>query len=106
MTDEPFGHRGHPTGAEVKRARKIAVYIERAVTRLQGQGFSEREAVMFIAGAAYAKATTEGETWANPENAIETVERIRLGRAAKEWSEHAIILALFEIGDLLKEGES
>lgn len=104
MMDEPQGHRGHPSEAEVRRARKIAVYLERAIDRLQRQGFSEREAVTFVAGASFAKASQEGETWSKPENAIDTIERIRLGRGAKEWSEHAIILALFEIGDLLKEG--
>ncbi len=39
--EEPLGHRGHPTDAEVRRAKKLAVYLERAVRILEAQGFSQ-----------------------------------------------------------------
>lgn len=101
--DEPYGHRGHPTEFETRRAHKIAVYLDRAMVRLERHGFGRDEAVAFIAGVAYQKALDEGEGWSNQHNAVETIERLLIGRAAKEWSEHAIILALFEIADVTED---
>lgn len=98
--EEPHGHRGHPFDREERAARKLAVYLERAIARLVKEGFSRDEAVAFIAGIAYSKAEASGETWSNPYNATQTIERVLAGRAAKDWSISALVLALYEIGDL------
>jgi hypothetical protein len=102
MKEEPFGHRGHPTEAEKRRAAKLAIRVNRAVARLEQQGFKEAEAEAFIAGVAFQKGLESGETWTEAENAVETVRAIRAGHGAKEWSMNAIILALFDIADLLQ----
>jgi hypothetical protein len=101
MTDEPFGHRGHPSEAEKRRAAKIAIRLDRAVERLEKQGFRENEAEAFIAGVAFQKGLEAGETWTEAENAVETLRAVRAGHGAKEWSMNALILALFDIADLL-----
>lgn len=98
---EPFGHRGHPSEFEVRRARRLAIRIERAVARLEREGFDRGEAIAFIAGIAYVKAQQSGETWASPDNAIRSVEGMIEGRAAKEWGISAVVLALFEVVDLM-----
>ena len=100
MNDEPHGHRGHPFDREARRAAKLRVYVERALVRLERQGFSPPEAIAFLAALAYDRADRQGETWANPYNAIGTVERILEGRGAKEWSMDALVLALYDIGEL------
>lgn len=102
--DEPFGHRGHPSEAEMRRAARLAIYLERAIRRLGVQGFTEDEAVGFIAGLAAAHAERTGEGWVPGEpGAILTVRRMRDGHAAKEWSMDAIAMALLDVGDLTAE---
>ena len=98
---EPFGHRGHPTEGEVRQARRLAVYVERAIRRLMANGFDEQEAVAFIAGLATGHAERTGESWVPGEpGAMRTVQGIREGRAAKQWSHDASVLALFDVGEL------
>lgn len=103
--DEPQGHRGHPTEREVRRARKLQPLLARAVHHLEAQGFGYGEAIAFIAGIAHDKAADLGETWSVEYNAISTIDGILAGRAAKEWSIQALILALYEVGSLLREPE-
>lgn len=101
MEQEPFGHRGHPTEDEVKRAARLAVYVERAIRRLMFNGFDEQEAVAFIAGLAAGHAERTGESWVPGEpGALRTLQGIREGRAAKQWSHDAIVLALYDVGEL------
>jgi len=47
------------------------------------------------------KADDAGETWSNPLHAKLTVQGVLDGRAAKEWSITAIVMALYDIGGLL-----
>jgi hypothetical protein len=103
LTVEPFGHRGHPTKHENTTAKRLAVYIERAVRMLNAEGFTEMESVIFIAGVAFEKAAENGETWTSPSSARDTVINLMEGRAAKAWSSNAITLALWEIGALMQK---
>jgi hypothetical protein len=98
---EPFGHRGHPTEVEMRRASRAADRLEAAIKALVEQGFSEEEAEAFIAGQAMAIAASRlNETWTSADSARRTVQGIRIGHGAKEWSVDAIFLALRDIEDL------
>jgi hypothetical protein len=81
-------------------AGRIDVYLGRAVARLIRHGFSEDEALGFVAGIAYDRSRDMEHRWASPVGARITVRRIHEGRAAKDWSIRAIVLALFDIGEL------
>ena len=60
---EPFGHRGHPTEFEIKRARKLSSRIDRVITLLAKQEFSRDEAIAFIAGTAFDRARATERHW-------------------------------------------
>lgn len=106
MTDEPFGHRGHPSDSEADHARRIAPRLGAAVVVLRGEGFSEHEAIAFIAGLAHEIATTrDGETWQNVRGAVQTIDNILAGGAAKWWSMSAITRALDTVAELVADEE-
>lgn len=99
MTNEPFGHRGHPSSREQTRAAYLAERLTELVERLVGAGAAtEEEALALIAGIAYEKASRRGETWGTTYGAIRTVRAIFSdGRNAKEWSMDAIALTVVDL---------
>lgn len=99
MTAEAFGHRGHPTHGEQTQADYVRQRLGAAVTVLQQQGFSHREALAFAAGLAFEQC--DGERWASPQSAFKTVERLLEGCAAKFWSLRAINRALDVLAEVL-----
>lgn len=99
--DEPFGHRGHPTWYETQRARYVGERIGTTIEQLVHEGFGEREAIAFIAGIAFERATKDGETWHSISGALRTVDHVLHGGLAKQWSLDAILVALNDIGAIM-----
>lgn len=100
---EPFGHRGHPTWYEMQRARHIGEAIGMTVQELVEEGFTDKEAIAFIAGTAFQRAAQDGETWHSNHSAVRTVEHLMNGGFAKAWSIDAILMALGDINAVMHE---
>ncbi len=84
--------RGHPTHGEEMQAAFLRERLGMWVVLLKSEGFSEEEAVAFIAGVAYE--CCEEERWCSPANAKLTVRNLLDGHAAKFPSMRAIGKAL------------
>lgn len=103
MSDEPSGHRGHPTTGEVSHSDYVRQRLGACIVWLGEEGFAEPEAVSFIAGVAYELAAGNGETWHSPASARKTVVYLLEGRAAKWWSLGAVAAAIQTVADLRQE---
>jgi len=102
VADEPFGHRGHPLSNEKDRAAYIAERLGVLVERLEREGLTEKEAIAFIAGAAFEAAALTGETWHDAQGCIRTINGLLFeARAARTWSMDAIELAIGSIWEII-----
>lgn len=100
MSEEPYGHRGHPTQQEIGLSLILSGRLGVALAALSEHGFSHREGVSFISGAAWELGNTvHGETWSSPDSAKNTVEGLLFGRSTKMWAIGLITVVL----DQLKE---
>lgn len=100
MADEPHGHRGHPSAAEIVAAGGIVERLGATVYSLTEMGFSHDEAVSFIAGAALEIGHyTLGETWNSGIEARRTIQGLLDGRACKGWATTALTIALDHVAE-------
>lgn len=79
----------------------MALRLDRALRYLEREGFARAEAIAFVAGIAHQKGVDLGESWTVGDNAQRTIKRVLDGHATKEWCLDAVVLALFEVADML-----
>lgn len=94
-------HQGHPASGEKSHAKWLAPRLGATIQTLQQAGMSHDEAVQFVASEAVAIGHVEGETWYSLRNAIDTVEGLLAGHAAKWWSMQLIQRANDRIQEVL-----
>lgn len=97
MTTEPRDHRGRPNSLEARRASHTSERLGALLQRLVEQGFSQREAISFMAGVAIEKGVELGETWTAADHAVRTLSDLLDGHGAKHWSLDAVDLAISNV---------